>query len=330
MPAAADGAQSATSAVLAEVNGERITVADIDRAVGSQIARLEEQIYALRKQRLEGLIAEKLVAAEAAKRKMRVSALLDVEVNSKVTVVTEVEVDAFIEANKARLKGAPDELRDTVRAELQRQKAGAQRVAYVERLRAAGHVVVNLPPPPVFRIDVPTAHAAGVRGPTDAPITLVEFTDFHCPYCKASQTTVASVLERYAGKVRLVQHDLPIDELHPDARKVHEAARCAGEQGKFWDYRERAFPAGPKTAAERAKIATDVGLNMPAFTTCVASDETAAAVRRDEQNARALSLGQTPTFFINGRQLIGAQPIENFVRIIEDELARASAPPPQP
>ena len=154
------------------------------------------------------------------------------------------------------------------------------------------------------------------------PITIVEFTDFHCPYCKGVQPTIAMVLERYADKVRLVHHDLPIDALHPQARKVHEAARCAGEQNKFWEYRERAFPEGPKTPQERTKIASDLGLNMPAFNTCVAGQAVAAAVREDETQARSLNLTSTPTFYINGRQLIGAQPLESFVQIIEDELSR--------
>jgi protein-disulfide isomerase len=314
----------ATPQVLAEVNGESIMAGEIDRAVGQQIARLEEQIYALRRQRLDNLIADRLLAAEAAKRKITVSALLDAEVNAKVTVVTEADIDAFVEANKGRLKGEGDELREAVRLQLQRQKAAAQRQAFVAGLRAAGSVVVHLPPAPVYRAEVSLADAAATQGAADAPITIVEFTDFHCPFCKTSQPTIAAVLERFKGKVRLVQHDLPIDGLHPQARKVHEAARCAGEQGKFWEYRERAFPQGPQTAAQRAKIATDIGLNMPAFTKCVAGDATAAAVRRDEEQARALNVSSTPTFYINGRQLLGAQPLEAFVRLIDDELARMS------
>ena len=133
-------------AVIAEVNGESITAAEIDKAVGQQIARLEEQIYTLRKQRLDSLIADRLLTAEASKRKITVSALLDAEVNAKVTVVTEAEIDAFIEANKARLKGEGAELRETVRQQLQRQKAAVQRQAFVDSLRAAGSVVVHLPP----------------------------------------------------------------------------------------------------------------------------------------------------------------------------------------
>jgi protein-disulfide isomerase len=309
-------------AVIAEVNGESITAAEIEKAVGQQIARLEEQIYTLRKQRLDNLIADRLLAAEAAKRKIAVSALLDAEVNAKVTVVTEAEIDGFIEANKARLKGEGAELREAVRAQLQRQKAAVQRQAFVDSLRAAGSIVVHLPPPPVYRVEVSATAAASSKGPADAAVTIMEFTDFHCPYCKGVQATIAMVLERYADKVRLVHHDLPIDALHPQARKVHEAARCAGEQNKFWEYRERAFPEGPKTPRERTKIASDLGLNMPAFNTCVAGQAVAVAVREDETQARSLNLTSTPTFYINGRQLIGAAPLESFVKIIEDELSR--------
>src|SRR4029450_2230419 len=110
-----------------------------------------------------------------------------------------------------------------------------QRQAFVDSLRAAGSVVVHLPPAPVHRVDVSATGDAGSKGPTEAPITIMEFTDFHCPYCKGVQRTITMVLERYAEKVRLVHHDLPIDALHPQARKVHEAARSAGEQKQVCD-----------------------------------------------------------------------------------------------
>ena len=218
-------APAATSpSVVAEVNGEPITAADLDKAVGQQISRLEDQIYNLRKQQLDTLIAERLLNAEAAKRRVSISALLDAEVNAKVTVVTEAEIDAFVETNKAKLNGQPTQVRENVRTQLQRQKAATQLQAFVVALRAANTVSVHLPPPSVYRAAVEATGAAAIRGPADAPITIMEFTDFHCPFCKSSQATIAAVLAKYDGKIRLVQHDLPIDQLHPDARKVHEAA----------------------------------------------------------------------------------------------------------
>jgi protein-disulfide isomerase len=312
-----------TSQVVAEVNGQPITAAEIEQAVGQQITRLEEQIYTLRRQRLDNLIADRLLASEAAKRKITVSALVDAEVNAKVAVVTEAEVDSFVQANKARLKGEGEELRERVRAQLQRQKAALQRQAFVDSLRASASVVVRLARPPVWRAPV-SLEGARAHGPAAAPVTLVEFSDYHCPFCKRVEDTIAQVLSHYGDKVKLVFKDFPIDELHPQARKAHEAARCAGEQGKFWEYHKRLFE-GPAQIGEDLKTtARSAGLDMAPFEKCVASGKSQSAVQKEIDEGHKLGVTGTPGFFINGRFLSGAQPLEAFVRVIDDELARIS------
>jgi protein-disulfide isomerase len=305
---------------LAEVNGEAITSADVERGLGTKLSTLEEQIYTLRRDELESLIAQRLLAQEAARRGVSVSALVDAEVTSKVGLVTEKEVDDFYQANKERLRGDEASLRENIRAHLQQQKLFARRRAFVESLRSQSKVVVNLEAPPVTRVAVST-DGAPVRGATDAAVTVVEFSDFQCPFCKRVEPTLKQVLERYPGKVKLVYRDFPLEGLHPQARAAAEAARCAKDQGKFWEYHDALYTNTLRgDPGEFRRYAEQVGLDVPKFEQCVSSRAHRAGVQGDMEEGSRLGVTGTPSFFVNGRPLHGAQPLEAFVRVIEEEL----------
>ncbi len=319
----AGAATPAKSEPLAEVDGEAITAAEVEQAIGAPLRNLEEQIYTLKRQKLEALIADRLLAREAAKRGLTVQALLDAEVTAKVGLVTEQEIETFYQANKAKLKGEEATVREQIRGYLQNQKLAAQREALVQSLRAQAKIVVHLKAPPVFRAEV-SADGAPFKGAATAPVTLVEFTDFHCPFCKQVQPTLAQLLAKYDGKVKLVYRDFPIDQLHPQARRAHEAARCANDQGRFWPYHDRLYANAPKGSPEDLRAyAREVGLDLPAFEQCFSSGKYQAAVQKDEDEGIRAGVTGTPAFFINGRLLSGAQPLEAFARLIDEELARA-------
>ncbi len=143
-----------------------------------------------------------------------------------------------------------------------------------------------------------------------------------CPFCKRVQGTLGELLARYGDKVKLVHRDFPIDSLHPQARRLHEAARCANEQGKFWPFHDLLYARSPAKPEQLQASAQEVGLNLPAFEQCVANGKYRAAVQRDVDEGIRLGITGTPSFFINGRQLTGAQPLENFAHAIDEELAR--------
>jgi protein-disulfide isomerase len=307
---------------LAEVNGETITGAELDRALGTKLSTLQEQIYALKRQELDNLVLQRLLAQEAARRGMSVAALLDAEVTPKVGLVTEQEIETFYQANKSRMRGDEATARQAIRTHLQQQKLGAAQARYVESLRSKSKVVVRLQPPPVVRVSVST-DGAPVRGAAEAPVTLVEFSDFHCPFCKRAQATVKQILDRYPGKVRHVFRDFPVDSLHPQARQAAEAARCARDQGKFWEYHDVLFTMPPSaTPGDLRRYAEQAGLNLPTFEQCVWAGTHRTDVQRDYDEGSKLGVNGTPAFFINGRLVAGAQPLETFVRVIEEELAR--------
>jgi protein-disulfide isomerase len=319
-------AETAAAEPLAEVNGEVITTGDLERALGARLRKLEEQMYELKRRELDALIAERLLAQEAVRRGTSVGAMLDAEVTAKVGLVTEQEIEAFYQANKTRLRGEETTLRPQIRAYLQQQKLAAQRERFVESLRSQAKVLVRLQPPPLVRLDVPI-DGAPIRGAVNAPVTLVEFSDFHCPFCKQVLPTLAQLLARYPGKVRLAYRDFPIDSLHPQARRAAEAARCAQDQGKFWEYHDLLFAEVPKaTPADLSRFAQHVGLDLGKFESCLSGGLHRAAVQRDIDEGTRLGVNGTPAFFINGRPLSGAQPLEAFARVIEEELARPAAP----
>ena len=155
-------------------------------------------------------------------------------------------------------------------------------------------------------------------------MTIVEFSDFHCPFCQRVLPTLAQLATQYGAKVKLVFRDYPLDQLHPQSRQAHEAARCANEQGKFWAYHDLLFANAPKTSPEQLKAsAQEAGLDLPAFDQCLSSGKYQTTVQQDIEAGTHAGVTGTPAFFINGRLLSGAQPLESFARVIEEELARA-------
>ena len=322
LQASAWAQQPATSEPLAEVDGEAITAREVEQSIGEPLAKLEEQIYNLKREKVEAFIDERLLAREAAKRGTSVQALLDAEVTAKAGLVTQQDIDNFYQGNKAQFTGEEAAIRERIRGYLQNQKIAARRATFVQSLRAQAKLLVHLEAPPIFRAKAPV-EGAPFRGSASAPVTIVEFADFNCPFCKGAEPALTQILSKYPGKVKLVHRDFPIDNLHPDSRKAHEAARCAGEQSKFWEYNEKLYASASKTTPEQLNTyAREVALDLPAFERCLNSRKYQAAVQKDFDEGRRLGVTGTPTFFINGRRFTGNQPLESFAAVIEEELGQ--------
>jgi protein-disulfide isomerase len=188
----------------------------------------------------------------------------------------------------------------------------------------AGDPVVEAPvtqQPQYTRYDIPTENFYAL-GPADAPITIVEFSDFECPFCRRWHAEVYKpLLAAYPGKIRLVYRNLPLTSIHPDALAAAEAAMCAGEQDVYWKYHDKLFSSESLGNSVYLQYAQDLGLNMTTFKACLSDHKYQKAIETDSDFAINLGIRSTPTFFINGLAMVGAQPLDVFKQLIDKELA---------
>lgn len=317
--AVAGQSQTSSAPVVAVVNGKEITEQELLDRVRGEMSKLEAQMYEVRRNGAEELISDYLLEQTARSRGLTRDQLLQQEVDSKVGEVTDKEVDNFYAANQARIRKPLDEVRPQILNYLQQNKLTEARRIYLKGLRDKAQVKVYLTPP----IVEVSAEDAPFKGPADAPITIVEFSDFQCTYCKRVVSVLDQVLERYPDKVRLAFRDFPIANIHPQAEKAAEAAHCAAEQGKFWEFHDLLFEkqdAIPTTNfAEHAKA---LGLEVTTFQTCIDGGKYQEKVERNYAAGVKAGVSGTPAFFINGRLLSGAQPLEAFKTVIDEELER--------
>ena len=281
--------------------------------------RLADALYEARRAAIDDIVSIRLVENEAKAQKVEVAALLEREITAKVVAPTELDIAAWYKANPQRVQGAPiDQVREPIKNLLTQQRAEDARQAYLDTLRAKVSIAVSLDAP---RVKVDTA-GRPTRGPAGAPIEIVEFSDFQCPFCLSAFPTVNQVLETYGDKIRFVYRHYPLPN-HPNARPAAEASACAAQQNKFWEYHDRLFGTpGKLSPADLKQHAAALGLDTAAFNACVDDRTFQQDVEADIAAGNAVGVNGTPAFFINGRPLKGAQPFDVFKRVIDEELAK--------
>ncbi len=319
---AAEAARPAEGASkpVALVGGVPITEAEVDRAAEAQLRELRMREFTLRSQALEELIAQKLLEKEAAARGVALSALWKIEVEDKAGV-SQAEIRALYETNKDKMgaMSEADALKQ-IESRLRPQRERERQAVFVRELRQKARVKVLMEPQRVA-VDVT---GRPIRGNKDAPVTIVEFSDFQCPFCSRARPAVNKVRETYGDKVRIIFRNFPL-QIHPQAGKAGEAAACAGEQGKFWEMHDRLFANQAKLQVPELKEhAAALGLDPEAFGQCLDSGRHGADLQNDVQAGAGYGVTGTPSFFINGRPLVGAQPFESFAQVIDDELERVA------
>src|SRR3989449_5135884 len=309
------------SDVVARVDGVAIRGAELDERVAKRLMRLRQDEYEIRRQALEEMIGERLLAKEAKARGISTEDVLRDEVEHQVQEPDPKVLEQLYEQNKARFAGKPKtEVLGEIRKALRSRQRSERQAAFQATLRQKAQVEVALVAP---RTDVAIPASAPTLGPNGAPVTIVEFTDYQCPFCHRAQATIDQVLSTYAGKVQLVHRDFPL-EGHPQALPAARASRCAGEQGKFWDYHRSLMGApGPMDEADLQSRAASLKLDSAAFATCLASGRYDAAIQESTEAGIRSGVDSTPAYFINGRLIIGARPFEAFKDVIDAELGRS-------
>ena len=307
---------------VAIVGGQPVFEQDLLEALGPQkVMQMRTQEYEIKSAALESLIRLKVVQAEAKKRGIAPEKLIEQEVESKVADPTDGEVEAYF-WGQSQPGARFDDVREQYRTALKRLKAQKARQAYADSLRATTDVTVMLVPPSVNVSYDP----ARVRGNPDAPVTIVEFSDFQCPFCKSAESTLTEVLKKYSGRVKLAYLDFPLSEIHPKAQTAAEAARCAGEQGKFWEYHDALYADQSKLeSAELLNRAVALNLDAKSFQSCLDSGKFKSKIQADMEQGNKVGVAGTPGFFVNGVFLSGAQPQAEFEKVIDNQLALLGA-----
>ncbi|HSE18363.1 MAG TPA: thioredoxin domain-containing protein [Pyrinomonadaceae bacterium] len=305
--------------VLATVNNIEITQKQVDDAVATQIYPLQQQLYAIRKAALENLITTKILESEAASRRISLDELRRQLTLGEVNVTRAQVEEAYKQNASFFATMSPDEARERLRLDLENQARMKYYRAGLEALRKKWSITMNLSPP-VFVSELDDG-VSPVKGARDPVVTIVEFSDFECPFCRQVQSVLRQIVESYGREVRLVFKHLPL-EGHRNSLPAARAAYCAAEQDRFWQFHDALFAAGNLSPPVFEQIASELGLGLPKFQECVAAERSRAAVVRDVEAARLLRLDSTPSFVVNGRVIKGALSFADFQKIIEQELGR--------
>ena len=325
--AGADAAATTVAAtdVVAYVGDVAISKQELDVQAGADLQKVRQQEYDARKRALDGMIMQKLLDGEAKSRNVPLPDLLKAEVEDKAGAPTDAEVSEFYEKNKGRLQGKTlDQAKPEIEGVLKQQKLAARRAAFQKELRDKSKVRILLDAP---RVDVPAIPATwpGMRGPQNAPVTLIEYSDYQCPLCRRAEPTVSQLLTEYGDKIRFVYRDYPL-QFHQRAMPASIAAHCGAEQGKYWQFHENLMKEqGDLSDDDLKKRATAIGLDGAKFAACFEAKKVQPAIDVAFKEGQSLGVTGTPSFFVNGRMIVGAKPIDEFKALIQEELDRASA-----
>ena len=319
-------AAPAPAGAAAIVDGVAITEEDMAKAAGPKWAQFKAQEYAFKRELIEGAIGQKLLENEAKKRGITVADLRQQEVESKTEVVSETQAKEFYEQNRQRFGTLSEpEALDQIQKGLFNQRLQRKLNEYVATLKGTANVRVLLEP---HRIKVDPSDDPS-KGPADAAVTIVEFSDFQCPYCARIPPALKRVEETYGKNVRVVFRDFPLLSIHPNAAKAAEAGACAADQNKFWEMHDEIFANQQKMAVDDLKAhAKKVGLDSAVFDACLDSGKKAEEWKADTADGEKYGVSGTPSVFINGRQLQGTPGFEQMAPIIDEELQLKGIPVP--
>jgi protein-disulfide isomerase len=311
---------------VAVVGDQVISIDEVDeqwrRMSPTAHARAVQELYEGRKAVLETLVADMIIEQASAR-----SGLSDRDVESAIAArirpIADDDVMAFYATNRDQLEGRSfEELESAIRGVLETRARTRAHREYVNELARSGTEVRILLDPPRRPVEVGEDDPSA--GDEDADVTVVAFSDFQCPFCARVEPTLKQVRERYGARVRLVWKDFPLTTIHPDAFKAAEAGHCAADQQKYWAYHDRMFAnQSALTPRSLKQYAQDEGLDVGRFVGCLDSAKYRARVEASLESGATLGVESTPTIFINGRMVSGAQPYETFAALIDEELARA-------
>lgn len=304
---------------LATLNGEAITEKDVMLKAKNRMMKLMSEMYSIKKQALDEIIDDRVLENEAKKQGTTPDKLLQ-GIAEKSAMPSDKEAKVIFEMQKNGMyKGKDfDAVKGEIKGRLGGQKKRFAINEYIDGLRKGANVKINLERPAV-EVSVDDDPS---QGDANAPITLIEFSEFQCPFCKRTRATISKILDTYKGKVRYVFRDFPLS-FHQQAKPAAIAANCANKQNKYWEFNAKLFENQQKLSNDLYQsLAKDAGLDLDAFDKCLKDKAVANEIDKDQEDGISVGVSGTPAYFINGKFLSGAQPFEAFQEIIDEELAK--------
>lgn len=307
--------------VVAEVYGQKMTEAELNRSLSIELFQMQKNVYNLKKRKIDEWTDKILLEKEAQRRKLTLEQLIEKEVRNRVRAVAQKDIDKFYEQNKERLPGTKEQLADRIKSFLENENTQTLYRNYLDRLRKRARVVYSLAKPQHPRIEL-SLTPGPTRGKENAKVKIVEFSDFECPGCSGLVQKLERVQKKYGSKINLTFKAYPLS-FHKKALLAHQASLCADDQNKFWPYHDLLFK--NQQALERKDLegyAEKVKLDMTKFRQCLDSGEKSAKVQKDISEGDQAGVHATPTFFVNGKIVVGDVPQEQIEELINEELKR--------
>ena len=324
-PMAAPQASSQQKEALGSINGQSIGVMDLAPEARLGLEEAENEYLQRRMHLLWGGFEEAvdgwLLAQAAQKEGLSVTELRVKNLNVGQTQVSDAEARQFYNDNKDRIGAEFEVVADAIKQQLRIQRTQVLERSWLADLRSRADIQYDLPVPDLPRVDIDEG-GGPVFGDPKARVTIIEFSDFECPYCVRAKDTLKELMTFYPEGVKLVYRDFPLGQ-HDRAKPAAEAAQCAHEQGQFWPFHDLLF-ANPDALKDSDFLvyAKKAGINQKTFTECLASERPAKAVRGHMAAAERYGVSGTPAIFINGMKLIGLLPVPLLRALIDKELAK--------
>ena len=316
--------QQSPPEVLAIIDGKQLTRAELESKEAAKLLPARDQYYKAQREALDQLIDESLLEMQAQREKLTVQQLLEKHVISKVKDPTDDQLEVYYEG--VQTDQPFPAVREKILETIHQRRIATARKEYLISLRNQANLEVLLASPSV---DVALGDGP-TRGAPNAPVLLIEFADYECPYCQKISADLKKLEGEYLGKVLFAFKDYPLP-MHKRAQKASEAARCAGLQDKYWEYHDLLFEKGSGLEISQLKeYARTLKLDTAKFDQCLDFGETTAAVKKDQEQGQKLGLTGTPSFFVNGHFFSGAATYTMLREIVNQQLAFLAASQKKP
>lgn len=306
----------------AKIGDMEVTNAELQDGIESELYEAESKVFEIKFNRLKSLLLQRYMDKDPRKQNLSNDEFLSKYI-AKDVVISDKQIDAFIKDQNIPAEHINPQVREKIKSYLEMERKKESVDVWISEQTKKSPVEVFIPKPrrPTFQVEAGNSPSFGAK---DAKVTIVEFSDFQCPFCAKGADALKEIKKKYGNKVKVVFKNFPLP-FHNHAEAAANAGLCANEQGVefFWKMHDEMFAAQDALDAEGLKkTAKKIGLKTDAFEKCVAENKFAAQVKADMEEGKVAKVKSTPTFFINGQLINGAQPLDVFSELIDEELAR--------